>query len=187
MDRGGRDESAEHDLLTGDNYLRIWEGGADDWVRVRIEQVIEKCEGLSSEARTSLQERLRILQTGSPEEILRVIAGLARYAPEWSSERESAVLAAALKVNPSIAQATAEYGILRAGRTDWKAFAWWQERRVPREYSRNHPPEEDPNQPKVMDAKFSLWAPEANGLKGESGSPLTSPLTANGSTGDAPP
>jgi len=41
------DESAEHDRITGDNLLRIWEGGADDWVRERVEQVIEKCEGLS--------------------------------------------------------------------------------------------------------------------------------------------
>jgi len=185
--RGGHDKSAEHDDLSGDHLLRYWEGGADDWVRVRIEQVIAKSEGMSAEAKASLQERLRILQTGDPLQVLLVIAGLRKHCPEWSSAREDEVIEKALKLNPAITQAVAEYGILRAGRKDWKAFAWWLERRVPREYGRDRAPEEDLGRPKVIDARFSLWVPPEHGPKDERGSPLACPLKANGSTGDAPP
>lgn len=76
MDRGEHDNGAEHDGLTADNLLRIWEGGADDWVRVQIEHVIEKGDGLNPAAKVCVQERLRILQTGGSLEILLVIAGL---------------------------------------------------------------------------------------------------------------
>jgi hypothetical protein len=133
LNRSEDDQSAQHDRITGDNLLRIWEGGADDWVRVRIEQVVEKCDGLSPEAKASLQERLRILQAGGPLEILLVIAGVARDAPGWSSDRETDVLAAALRADPAIAKAVAQFGIRRADK-DWKAFACWLERRLPQEH-----------------------------------------------------
>src|SRR5258708_34637723 len=116
LNRDEDDQSAEHDRIIGDNLLRIWEGGADDWVRVRVEQVIEKCAGLSPAAQASLQERLRMLQTGSPEEILLVIAGLARDAPGWSSDREANVIAEALRVDPATAQAVAGFRIRPVGR-----------------------------------------------------------------------
>jgi hypothetical protein len=181
------DESAEHDRITGDNLLRIWEGGADDWVRERVEQVIEKCEGLSPAAQASLQERLRILQTGSPEEILLVIAGLARDAPGWSSDREANVIAEALRVDPATAQAVARFGILQVGRKDWRAFASWLERRAPRKYGPNQNPQGD-HRPKVAGAKSSRWAPEESPAKVDRGLPLTATSpAATGSTGEPPP
>jgi hypothetical protein len=187
LNRDEHDQSAQHDRLTGDNLLRIWEGGADDWVRVRIEQVIEKCEGLSPAAKAGLQNRLKILQTGSPEEILLVIAGLSRDAPGWSSDREAAVLAEALRGDPAMAQATAKFGILRRAGKEWRAFASWLERRVPREYGGNLNPQED-HRPKVAGAKLSLWAPEGSHAKVDRGSPLTEPSpTATGSTEELPP
>jgi hypothetical protein len=190
MDRGARDESAEHDRLTGDHLLRLWEGGADDWVRVRMEQVIQNCEGVTPEAKASLQERLKILQTGGPLEILSVITGLSRDCPEWSSGREKEVIEAALKVNPTVAKAVAEFGILRAGRKDWRAFAWWLERKFPQVYGRDRGPLENLDRPKVIGAKFSLWKPDGELTKEDSpsagGSPPTGPLPT-ASTEDRPP
>ena len=187
LNRDEDDQSAEHDRITGDNLLGIWEGGADDWVRVRVEQVIEKCAGLSPAAQASLQERSRMLQTGSPEEILLVIAGLARDAPGWSSDREANVIAEALRVDPATAQAVARFGILQVGRKDWRAFASWLERRAPRKYGPNQNPQGD-HRPKVAGAKSSRWAPEASPAKVDRGLPLTATSpAATGSTEEPPP
>jgi hypothetical protein len=85
--------SAHHEELTGDPLLRMCEQ-SHDWVRLRVEQVIRQCDGLTPEAKVRLQERLKILQTGSSEEILLEIARLASDTPEWCSDREEEVLAA---------------------------------------------------------------------------------------------
>src|ERR1700738_714638 len=76
-----KDKGLDHDSLTADHLLRIWEG-ADPWVCRRMENVIEHCEGITPDARTRLQQKLKILQTGNPEEMLLVIAGLCRDTPE---------------------------------------------------------------------------------------------------------
>jgi hypothetical protein len=186
------DQSAEHDDLTGDHLLRIWEGGPDAWVRVTIEHVIGKCEGLSQEAKASLQERLRILQTGTPQEILLVIAGLSSHCPEWSSAREGDVIDRALKGQPALARAAAECGILRDGRKDWRAFARWLERRFPQEYGRDRVPVEGPNRPKTIGTKFSLWAPDlsspedGSSCASDSRAPFISP-PVDGSSNNEPP
>ena len=157
-----------HDDRTGDHLLRLWEG-ADDWVQASVENTINRgCDGLSTEARFSLQQRLKALQNGGPEEILIVLAGLSRDSPGWASAREGDVLAAALKTHPELAKAAAEAGILRAGNRDWRAFAWFLERRFPEEYGRNRIPAEDPNRPKIINARFSLWAPNASPNREES-------------------
>jgi hypothetical protein len=132
-DRGAGDQGSQHDRVTGDDLLRLWEGGADDWVQARIEQIIEKCAGVSPEAQAHLQDRLKILKTGCPQEVLLVLTGLSRDCPEWCSPREGGVIEAALDGDPALAMAAAEYGILRAGRKDWRAFAGWLERRPARD------------------------------------------------------
>jgi hypothetical protein len=156
-------QNAEHDGLTGDHLLRLWEN-SDDWVRERTEMVIGKCEGISTEARVRLQERLTILQTGSFEEIFLVIAGLCRDAPGWSSLREGEVLAAVLKVNPAMSKAVAECGILRAGKKDWRAFAAWLERRATRDFGRDRVLAEDP---RIPGAIFGLAAPDVSSATDE--------------------
>jgi hypothetical protein len=171
---------AAHDQVTGDYLLRIWEG-ADDWVQRRIENAIADIGGLNSEARESLQQRLRILQSGAPEEILFVLASLSRHCPGWSSPREEELLAAALRANPDIARAAAEEGILRAGRKDWRAYAWFLERRFPGEYGRNPVPQEDPNKPRIVGAVFSLWDPYEDRAREEP------PLIDGGTGGEALP
>ena len=133
---------AAHDQKTGDHLLRLWEN-SDDWVQRRMENAIKGCEGVTAEARASLQQRLKTLQSGSPEEILLVLAGLSRDSPGWASTREGDVLAAALKAHPDLAKAAAEAGILRQGQGDWRTFAWFLERRFPQEYGRNRSPTED--------------------------------------------
>jgi hypothetical protein len=163
LNRGTDDQSAQHDRVTGDNLLRIWEGGADDWVRVRMEQVIEKCDGLSPEAKARLQERLRILKMGCPQEILLVLAGLSRDCIEWCSAREGDVIEAALKGDPALAKAAVECGILRAGRKDWRAFACWLERRGTRAFGCDGVSAEDP---KIPGAIFR-WAPDVNSATDE--------------------
>ena len=55
--------SFERECQTGDHLLRLWENGVD-WFRQRVEQVIDKVDGLSPEATASLQERLKVLKTG---------------------------------------------------------------------------------------------------------------------------
>jgi hypothetical protein len=158
---------AAHDQATGDNLLRIWEG-ADDWVQRSIENTIANVGGLNPEARENLQQRLRILKSGAPVEILFVLACLSRNCPGWSSPREEELLAAALRANPEMARAAAEEGILRAGRTDWRAYAWFLERRFPNEYGRNPVPREDPNQPKIVGARFSLGKPDEDHARKDS-------------------
>jgi hypothetical protein len=126
---GADDRSSQHDRVSADHLLRLWED-SDDWVRQRTEMVIGKCDGLSVEARIHLQERLRTLQTGCPREILLVLAGLSRDCPGWYSPREDDVIRAALRGDPALVKAAAECGILGAGRKDWGAFACWLERRA---------------------------------------------------------
>ena len=137
LDRGAGDQSSLHDRITGDDLLRIWEGDADDWVKERIEQVIERCEGLSPEARGHLQERFRILKMGCPQGVLLVLAGLSRDYPRWCSPRERDVIEAALRANSALAKAALEFGILDAGRKDWRAFAYWLERHAARDFGCN--------------------------------------------------
>ena len=139
LDRGEGDRSAQHDQLTGDHLLRLWEGGADDWVCRQVEQVIGKCGGVSPAARAHLQERLQILQTGRPQQILLVVAGLSRDCPEWCSAREGDVINAALTEDAALAKAVAKYGVLRSGQKDWRAFATWLERHATRELEREPP------------------------------------------------
>ena len=174
------DRLAGHDEATGDNLLRIWEG-ADGWVQRSIENTIANVGGLNPEARESLQQRLRILKSGSPEEILFVLADLSRNCPGWSSSREEELLAAALKANPEMARAAAEEGILRAGSKDWRAYAWFLERRFPGEYGRNPVPQEDPNKPRIVGAVFSLWDPYEDRAREER------PLIDGGTGGEALP
>ena len=145
VQHGDHDQSAEHDRITGDNLLRVWEGGADDWVCVRIEDVIEKGDGLSPAAKASLQERLRILQSGGPLEILFVIAGLSRYCSGWCSAREDDMIETALNHYPAIARAAVECGMRCGGRKDWKCFARWLERSFPEEYRQCCLPQQPPS------------------------------------------
>jgi hypothetical protein len=133
---GADDRSSQHDRASANHLLRLWED-SDDWVRQRTEMVIGKCDGLSVEARVHLQERLRTLQTGCPQEILLVLACLSRDCPEWCSARENDVIEAALKGDPALAKAATESGILGAGRKDWRAFASWLERRGTRDFERD--------------------------------------------------
>jgi hypothetical protein len=125
-----KDRGCDNDSSTADNLLRIWEGGADPWVCRRMENVIDNCEGITSEARARLQRKLKILQTGNPEEILLVIAGLCRDTPEWISARESTLLAAISQENSAMAKAIAKHGLRRDGRRDWSGFARWLEERI---------------------------------------------------------
>jgi hypothetical protein len=164
LNRGADDQSAQHDQLTGDHLLRLWEGGADDWVCLQMEQVIAKCEGLSPEAKARLQERLRILQTGFPQEILRVVAGLSRDCPEWCSAREGEVIEAALQGDAALAKAATECGVLGAGRKDWRAFATWLERRATRDFGRDRVLAEDP---RIPGAIFGLAAPDVSSATDE--------------------
>src|SRR5260370_835466 len=138
----------------------------------RLPPPCEKCAGLSPAAQASLQERSRMLQTGSPEEILLVIAGLARDAPGWSSDREANVIAEALRVDPATAQAVARFGILQVGRKEWRAFASWLERRAPRKYGPNQNPQRE-HQPKVAGTRSSRLGPQEGPPKVDRGFPLT--------------
>jgi len=125
-----KDKGLDHDSLTADHLLRIWAGGADAWVCRRMENVIEHCEGITADAKTRLQQKLKILQTGNPEEVLYVIAGLCRDTPEWISARESNLLAAISQGNPAVAKAIAKHGVRSDGRRDWGGFARWLEERI---------------------------------------------------------
>src|SRR5260370_35993243 len=125
-----KDRGRDNDSSTADNLLRIWEGGADPWVRKQMENVIEHCRGITSEARTRLQQKLKILQTANPEEVLLVIAGLCRDTPEWISARENNLLAAISQGNPAVAKAVAKHGVRRDGRRDWAGFARWLDERI---------------------------------------------------------
>jgi hypothetical protein len=158
---GADDRSSQHDRVN-DHLLRLWED-SDDWVRQRTEMVIGKCDGLSLEARVHLQERLRILQTGCSQEILLVLAGLSRDCPEWCSVRENDVIEAALKGDPALAKAATESGILGAGRKDWRAFAFWLERRGTRDFGRDCVSAEDP---KITGA-ISRCAPDVSSATDE--------------------
>jgi hypothetical protein len=149
-----KDRGRDHDSLTADNLLRIWEGGADDWVRKRMENVVQNCEGITSDARTRLQQKLKILQTGSPEEILRVIAGLCRDTPEWISAREKDLLAANSKGNPAMAKAIAKHGIRRDGRRDWAGFARWLEECILKKNGSDSMPAEFPHT--ISEARLTL-------------------------------
>jgi hypothetical protein len=172
--------SAEHDAATGDHLLRLWEG-ADGWVQRSVEQTIAGISCLESEARESLQQRLRILQSGAAEEILFVLGCLSRHCPGWSSSREEKLLAGALRAHPEMARAAAEEGILRAGKTDWRAYAWLLERRFANEYGRNPVPREEANTPVIVGAVFSLWNPHEDRVREEA------PLIDAGTGGEALP
>jgi hypothetical protein len=138
LNRGADHRSSQQDRVTGDDLLRTWEG-ADDWVMERIEQIVEKCEGVSPEAQSYLQDRLKILKMGRPQQILLVLAGLSRDCAQWSSPREGDVIEASLRGDPSLAKAAAECGILRSEEKNWRAFAAWLERRASEQLER-HPP-----------------------------------------------
>jgi hypothetical protein len=149
-----KDKGLDHDSLTADNLLRLWEGGPDPWVCRRMENVIENCEGITFEAKTRLQQKLKILQTGSPEEILNVIAGLCRDTPEWISAREKDLLAANSKGNSAMAKAIAKYGIRFDGRRDWAGFAQWLEERILKKNGSDSMPAEFPHT--ISEARLTL-------------------------------
>jgi hypothetical protein len=149
-----KDKGLDHDSLTGDNLIRIWAGGADDWVCRRMENVIERCEGIAADAKTRLQQKLKILQTGNPEEVLLVIAGLCRDTPEWISARESNLLATNSNGNPAMAKAIAKYGIRRDGRRDWAGFARWLDERILKKNGSDSMPAEFPHA--ISEARLTL-------------------------------
>jgi hypothetical protein len=120
-----KDKGLDHDSLTADHLIRIWAGGADDWVCRRMENVIEHCEGITADAKTRLQQKLKILQTGNTEEVLFVIA--ARRDTQSGLGRESNLLAA-ISQGTSVVKAIAKHGLER-GRRDWGGFARWLEER----------------------------------------------------------
>jgi hypothetical protein len=103
------------------------------------------------------------LQTGCPQEILLVLAGLSRDCPEWCSARENDVIEAALKGDPALAKAATESGILGAGRKDWRAFASWLERRGTRDFGRDRVSAENP---KITGAIFRC-APDVSSATDE--------------------
>ena len=139
LNREADDQSSQHDSVTGDDLLRMWEGGADDWVQDPLGQVIENCTTISPDARAHLQDRLKILKVGSPQEILAVLTGLSCDCPQWCSPREGSVIEAALYGDPALARAAAECRIVGAGRKDWRAFAAWLERRAAEQLERIPP------------------------------------------------
>jgi hypothetical protein len=158
LNRRGDDRGRDHDSSTADHLLRILEGGADDWVCRRMENVIEHCQGITPDARTRLQQKLETLKTGSSDEILLVIGGLCRNTPEWVSARESSLVAASSKGSPAMAKAIAKYGIRFDGRRDWAGFAQWLEQRILRKNVSDSIPAEVLNQPGVMEVTFSPQA-----------------------------
>src|SRR5437016_1316461 len=111
---GLRKRADEHDRVTGDDLLRAWEF-SDDWLREWVTRDFERLT-YSPKATSDLQARWKTLQTGSPEEIFSVLAGLSRNRPGWYSDRTEEALREAIRANPDFRKAkqVREYRTLRA-------------------------------------------------------------------------